>query len=160
MKLNDVLNFERVNSLSVERNAYVNVSDVEGKGHVVKTQSAEKVIFPEPYENANRYYNRNDFNSYNINENNNKSSNNSKNLNMQNDFSMFDIKSILPMLMSGKFNDVLKPLMSMFGGGGGSSGIDLAKIFELFKSKSKVKKDNRKKEEDNSKFDNFIIIED
>jgi hypothetical protein len=65
------------------------------------------------------------------------------------------------MLMSGKFNDLLNPIMSMVGGKSG--GVDIAKIFELFKPKSSVKKEKRiihEEEDVSSKFDDMIIIED
>ena len=121
----------------------------------VKAQNIQKVIFPEPYEQAPLRYSKDEFNSPIKGEQ--KPSKQPINNN-----SIFDTKSLLPMLLSGKFNDILKPVMSMFGisASGGSFG-DIAKIFELFKPKSKAKKEEKKDEEDvSSKFDDMIIIED
>lgn len=158
MKLGNILNQERVNSM-VETNAY----NTNYK-NTAKTQSMEKVVFSEPYENANRYYNKNIFSSSPNNCNNDEDCKHRSNSTCNNsslNSPMFDIKSILPMLMSGKFNDMLTPLISMFGGNKGSnSGMDITKIFELFKPKSKQKKEEKKDEEISSKFDDFIIIED
>ena len=142
MKLGNRLNYERVQTLQTERNAYV--MNMPRKENLAQTQSAEKVIFRQPYENANPYYNKNEFCKPIPPE----PPKNPPNNNMP----MFDIKSILPMLMSGKF-DMLKPLLSMFGGGG-----EMSKIFELFKPKNKPKKEND--EDSLSKFEDYIIIED
>ena len=117
-----------------------------------------KVIFPEPYESLSTHYSKNDFCSPPKEEL--KHDPPSKH---QNNAPMFDIKSLLPMLMSGKFNDILKPLMGMLGNGGGSlsGGLgDIAKIFELFKPKPKPKKEEKREEDISSKFDDMIIIED
>ena len=46
----------------------------------------------------------------------------------------FDIKSLLSMLMGGNLNDVLKPLMSILGGGKSGGGMDIAKIFHIISS--------------------------
>lgn len=166
MKLGNILNDERVSALKNDSNAYVRAFKSKSKD-TVNTQSAEKVIFPEPYENAGHYYNKNQFNpppppdppcNHEQRHHNQGANNGGGGLFNS---SMMDMKSLLPMLMSGKFNDVLKPLMTMFGGSGGASGgFDIAKIFELFKPKSKPKKDEKKEEEVSSKFDDFIIIED
>jgi hypothetical protein len=157
MRLEDVLNYERVKALGVDSNAYINPFGIKQQNRDVNSQSAQKVVFSQPYENANRYYNMHEFSSpqppQSVNEN--KAPNNIGNTMP----SMFDIKSLLPMLMSGKFTDILKPLMSMFAGGGVNGGMDIAKIFELFKPKSKQKKSS-KEVNDVSKFDDFVVIED
>lgn len=155
MRLSELLNADRVNALQVERNAYIKDIKREIKGDRVTVQTPEKVVFPEPYENARPYYNKTEFarpappqNPPN------------QHRSQHSQMSMFDIKSLLPMLMSGKL-DMLKPLMSLFGGSGAESqGMDFAKIFELFKPKSKQKKDITKEEDISSKFDDMIIIED
>ena len=116
----------------------------------VHTNKAQKVVFPEPYENATHYYNRNQFSKPTPPEPPSQPE--------PHNHMPFDIKSLLPMLMSGKM-DVLKPLMSMFGGNLGG-GMDLTKIFELFKPKTKPKKEEKKEEDISSKFDDMIIIED
>lgn len=153
MKLGDVLNNERVNALRTDVNAYVYKPTKNEKANI----QTEKVIFPEPYENANKYFNRNEFSRPSHDETphvNNQPCN-------KNQFPTFDIKSLLPMLMSGKFNNLLAPLMSMLAGGkGGSGGMDFAKIFELIKPKTKPKKEEKKEEDISSKFDDLIIIED
>ena len=160
MKLGNVLNNERVAALNVDNNAYVKnfnkTEKVSSQTEKVNIQT-EKVVFPEPYENANRYYNRNEFNKPYTEE---PVSNNKPQQHNQNQFPMFDIKSILPMLMSGKFNDMLMPLMSLFSGGKSGGGMDFAKIFEVFKPKQKPKKEEKKDEDVSSKFDDLIIIED
>ena len=154
MRLKDLLNQERVNALYVEPNSYVASNQIKRtESHNVKAQ-AEKVIFPEPYENASPHYNKQEFYKPTPPEP------QKQNQSHQMPTPMFDMKSILPMLMSGKFNDVLKPLMSMFGGGGGSGLGDVTKIFELFKPKSKTKTKKEKDEDISSKFDDMIIIED
>ena len=61
MRLGDILNNDRVNALQMDRNAYVAGSAQKMKEKDVKAQDVEKVIFPEPYENARPYYNRNEF---------------------------------------------------------------------------------------------------
>lgn len=162
MKLGNILNVDRVNALQVDTNAYVAEKNTIHKENKVNTQEIQKVIFPEPYENVNPYYTKNDFGKPPpppIPEN-HKCNHNHNNIYPK---PMFDVKSLLPMLMGGNFNDMLKPLMSMFGGGNsGSSGIgDISKIFELFKPKSKSKIEEKKEDEDiSSKFDDMIIIED
>ena len=154
MRLGDKLNLDRVNSLKEDVNAYVGRSK-NINSQKVKTQSAEKIIFPEPYENANSYYNKNNFGCRCDEES------NCEKPPVKNNQNMFDVKSILPMLMSGKFNDMLTPLMSLLGGGSkGGSGMDFAKIFELFKPKQKAKKVEKEEVDISSKFDDFIIIED
>lgn len=150
MRLKDLLNQERVSSLYVEPNAYV-ARDVKAQNNNVKAQEMEKVIFPEAYQNAPPHYNKQEFYKPEPPEPPNQHQP------QQLPAPMFDMKSILPMLLSGKFNDMLKPIMSMFGGGGGGLG-DMAKIFELFKPKSKSKQE--KDEDVSSKFDDMIIIED
>ena len=159
MKLGNILNNERLSALHTDRNAYVSVYKSD-KGKT-QTQTVEKVLFPQEYENASPHYNMNNF-SRPQNDNQENIQHNQHSNQSNNSFhTMFDMKSILPMLMSGKFNDMLKPLMSMFGGnGGGTGGFDIAKIFELFKPKSKTKKEEKKEEDISSKFDDFIIIED
>lgn len=152
MKLGDVLNNERVSAMRMDKNAYVYKPT---KNENINIQT-EKVVFPEPYENAGGYYNRNEFNRPNHEEH---LSNNNQPYN-KNQFPSFDIKSLLPMLMSGKFNNLLTPLMSMLGGKGVNGGMDFAKIFELIKPKSKPKKEEKKEEDISSKFDDLIIIED
>jgi len=159
MKLENVLNAERVSSLRIDNNAYSRTFKSQSK-ESVSTNSAEKVLFPQAYENAGQYYNKNEFAKPQPpeppqNHNHHQNSCGAKNS------SMFDIKSILPMLMSGKFNDLINPFMSMLGGvGKGGGGMDFAKIFELFKPKSKPKKEEKNEEEISSKFDDFVIIED
>jgi len=154
MKIGNILNSDRVNALQSSPNAYV---PSQTKLQNVNTQT-KRVVFPEPYENAEHYYNKSQFTKPTPPEPSPVEHRSTNNMN-------FDIKSLLPMLMSGKM-DMLKPLLSMFGGGVGSGvvgGMDFAKIFELFKPKSKPKKDEKKetKEEDiSSKFDDMIIIED
>jgi len=154
MKLDDILNKDRVNAMSCDVNAYARYS-TQTKQEKVRTQQMSKVIFPQPYENASRYYNKTELKSPPLSEPPKPNPQQS-----QNNFQpMFDIKSLLPMLMSGKL-DILKPLMSMFGGGNAGGGLgDMAKIFELFKPKSKTKKEE-KVEDVSSKFDDMIIIED
>lgn len=142
MKLGNRLNYERVQTLQTDRNAYV--ANMSKKENLSQIQSAEKVIFRQPYENANPYYNKNEFSR--------PSPPEPPKPQQTNNMPMFDIKSILPMLMSGKL-DMLKPLLSMFGGGG-----EVSKIFELFKPKNKPKKE--KEEDVLSKFEDYIIIED
>ncbi|MFQ6723744.1 MAG: hypothetical protein ACLRFE_00215 [Clostridia bacterium] len=156
MKLNDILNEERVRCLGADKNAYVNsINNNQAKQKGVNVQTADKVIFPEPYENARHYYNKSNFNSQqDVNKTEEKTKNNSVN-----NAPMFDIKSILPMLMGGNFNNMLSPLMSMLGGGKGGNNFDVAKIFEIFKPKSKQKKDCNNEEEMSSKFDDFVIID-
>lgn len=160
MRLGDLLNDDRVNTLRVEPNAYAIGMKAKGKENKVSSQEINKVIFPEPYENASQYYNRHDFSKPPppSTEEHNQCNNHAP---LQKP--MFDIKSLLPMLMNGSFNDMLKPLISMLGGvntGTGSGGIgDISKIFELFKPKPKPKKEE-KEEEFSSKFDDMIIIED
>lgn len=163
MKLGNILNQERINALSVESNAYNSTFKYNDKKDNSKTQFAEKVIFPEGYENANQYYNKNEFTSKKYAEENNSCPHCSNNQNNRNNssFSIPDIKSLLPMLMSGKFNNFLNPLMSMLGGNkGGAGSMDFAKIFDLFKPKNNIKKEDKKQEEVLSKFDDFVIIED
>lgn len=153
MNVNDLLNAERVNALGVDPNAYVVKPTPKPKHEPVKTENISKVVFPEPYENATPYYNKHEFSPPpppNIQPQQNTQPN-----------APFDFKSLLPMLMSGKFNDMLKPLMSMMSGGGSGGGLgDISKIFELFKPKAKPKKQEKKEEDVSSKFDDMIIIED
>lgn len=159
MRLSELLNADRVNALQVEHNAYVNNFKSMPKNDKVQAQTPQKVVFPEPYENASPYYNKTAFDKPCSPEP-PPQHNSSQNHSQQHNMPMFDIKSLLPMLMSGKL-DVLKPLMSLFGGsGGGSQGMDFGKIFELFKPKPKQKKDINKEEDISSKFDDMIIIED
>ena len=154
MKLGNILNLENTRELPTEYNAYIRSVELKNSKNVY-TQSAEKILFPEPYENAPGYYNKSQFcpppkpepkecKHHTV------------------PSPMFDFKAILPMLLGGKFNDVLSPLMSMIGGKSG--GMDIAKIFELLKPKTSVGKGKKKSEiieEDvSSKFDDMIIIED
>ena len=143
---------DRVRALGREPNAYTPTFKPEGQTNNVNTQEVEKVIFPEPYENAGTHYNKEEFAKPPVQEEPHQH-------NHQQQSPMFDFKSMLPMLMSGKFNDILKPLMSMFGGsaGGGGGLGDIAKIFEIFKPK---KKKEKTEEDVSSKFDDLIIIED
>ena len=155
MRLKDLLNQERVSALYVEPNAYVERTEYKSKGRNVMAQEVEKVVFPEPYENVSPRYNKHEFYKPEPPEP------PKQNQPHQMPMPMFDIKSLLPMLMGGKFNDLVNPLMSMLGGKSG--GMDIAKIFELFKPKTSVKKEKKsiKEEEDmSSKFDDMIIIED
>ncbi len=155
MRLKDLLNQERVSALYVEPNAYVPRGQ-KVENNRVNTQEVEKVIFPEPYENVSPHYNKHEFYK--------PAPPEPPKQNQPNPMPapMFDIKSILPMLMSGKYNDMLKPIMSMLGGGNsGAGGMgDIAKIFELFKPKPKAKVKQEKDEDISSKFDDMIIIED
>lgn len=121
---------------------------------MAKVQSINKVVFPEAYSNAEKYYDKTQFYVP-------QGSENNAHDNKVKQSPMFDIKALIPMLMGGKFNDLIAPLMSMIGGK--SKGIDIAKIFELFKTKpsNKNEKQERKESEDiSSKFDDMIIIED
>ena len=154
MKLGNILNLDRTRALPTDNNAYVQHGKFVSGENIAKVQSADKVIFPEAYENASGYYNKNQFSPPPRLEHNTP-----KPQPVQHP--MFDIKSLLPMLLGGKFNDLVNPLMSMLGGKSG--GMDIAKIFELFKPKTSVKKEKKsiKEEEDmSSKFDDMIIIED
>lgn len=153
MKIGNLLNNERVKALGVDKNAYPNRMN-----NNVNTQHAEKVLFPEAYENASHYYNKNEFSKPSPPEPPPQCEQSKHSCN-HNSMPMFDIKSLLPMLMGGKFNDMLKPLMAMLGGNGGG-GMDMAKIFEMFKPKSKPKQEEKKEEDISSKFDDMIIIED
>ena len=156
MKLGNILNPERIKALNIDSNAYISAFKPKQKNGNTTIQSAEKVVFPEPYENANHYYSRHEFAMPPSSEPHDHQQTQHVSNNIQ---PMFDIKSLLPMLMSGKFNDMLKPLMSMFGGGNSGSGMDITKIFELFKPKSKQNK-STPEEDVSSKFDDFVIIED
>ena len=158
MKLGDILNNERVSALGNDRNAYIEKSNIKSDNKGTSIQSAQKVLFPEAYENASHYYNKNEFSKPSPPEQSPQCEQLKHSCN-HNSMPMFDIKSLLPMLMGGNFNDMLKPLMSMFGGKGGG-GMDMAKIFEMFKPKSKSKKEEKKEEDISSKFDDMIIIED
>ena len=155
MKIGNILNNDRVKALENSSNAYI-LSESKLKNNA-SAQNMSKVVFPEPYENAGTHYDKHNFNipTHETPEQNARPP--------QQNQPIFDIKSLLPMLMSGKF-DMLKPLMSMFGGGGtdANSGLgNISKIFELFKPKSKPQKEKDIKEEDiSSKFDDMIIIED
>jgi len=158
MKLNGMLNLDRVNSMRVDPNAYIKKSSNETDSKA-KSQQIEKVLFPEPYQNVSPRYNKQDFYKSEPVEQVEKPTQTQ----LPQQSNMMDFKSILPMIMSGKFNDMLKPIMSLLGGNAGGGGIgDIAKIFELFKpkQKSKVKKDVSKDEDVSSKFDDMIIIED
>ena len=159
MKWENILNNERINALNFDKNAYVSAYKTNTKPP--QTQTIEKVLFPEAYENASQRYNMNNFTRPQMDNKDNTNSHQQSHQPNNCFHPMFDMKSILPMLMSGKFNDMLAPIMSMFGGGSGAgkSGMDFAKIFELFKPKSKAKK-VEKEEDVSSKFDDFIIIED
>lgn len=167
MKSNNIFNAERVNALYFDKSAYItqnklynsnnqpinrnnlqtsrvfnqNIISSSNNNTKVNTQVIEKVLFPEPYQNSPPHYN--------------------------NHFEppppppppsspapapMFDIKNLLPMLMSGKA-DFLKPIMSLFTGGG--AGADVAKIFDIFKSKPK----KTEVKEEKSKFEDMIIVE-
>ncbi len=162
MRLDQMLNKERVQSLNVEQNAYINYKPQQNKSNQSQNptvQNIPKVIFPEPYENLNTHYSKIDFCPPPKEEP--KPNPPCKH---QNNAPMFDIKSLLPLLtQGGNMMDMLKPIMAMFGGGKGGAGGglgDMAKIFELFKPKSKPKKEEKKEEDISSKFDDMIIIED
>ena len=154
MKLGNILNLDRTRTLPIDNNAYVQHNKFANGENVVRAQTTDKVVFPEAYENANGYYNKNQFCPPP------KPEQNPPRL-QQSQPPMFDVKALLPMLMSGKLNDLITPLMSMFGVKSG--GMDITKIFELFKPKSSTKKEkkvNDNDEEVSSKFDDMIIIED
>jgi len=163
MKLNGMLNLDRVNSMRVDPNAYIkqssNLTDSKAK-----SQQIEKVLFPQPYQNVSPRYNKQDFyKSEAVEKSQEPPQSIQPQQNAPQQSNIMDLKSILPMIMSGKFNDMLKPIMSLLGGANGGGGIgDIAKIFELFKpkQKSKAKKDISKDEDVSSKFDDMIIIED
>ncbi len=155
MKSNIVFNNERIQALYNDPYAYVmktfqqgqnNQSKPQNSSGRVNTQAVEQVLFPEPYQNATPYYNRRQFAPPPPPEPPTQPPHNNP--------PMLDIKSLLPMLMSGKMNDVLKPLLNILGGGNGLG--DISKVFELFKPKKK--KENTEKQE-KSKFDDMIIIE-
>lgn len=154
MKLGNILDLNKTRELPIDNNAYVKSNKFVSNENNVKAQMTEKVIFPEAYENASGYYNKNQFSPPP------KPEPTPPRPQLQQS-SMFDIKSLLPMLMGGKFNDLINPLMGMFGGKSG--GMDIAKIFELFKPKTTVKKEKKAVQEDedvSSKFDDMIIVED
>ena len=135
MKIGNLLNMDRVNALNIEPNAYIAKQPkhiaAESGTSKVNVANIPKVIFPEPYENARGYYNKSEF-----------------------------VPPPPPHVeMSGKL-DMLKPLMSMFGGGKSSGLSDIAKIFDIFKPKEKAKNAEKEAEEISSKFDDMIIIED
>lgn len=177
MNSNNMFNNERVNTLYADPNAYVMKQTInqqfnqnntqyqinkfnQNKANQhqsklvnqnlqnVNTQTIEKVLYPEPYQNASPYYNKYEFAPPPKPE---PPAPPPQNFNQP----MFDIKSLLPMLMSGKMNDMLKPIMSMFGGGNGKGLGDISKVFELFKPKKKETQEEPQK----SKFDDMIIIE-
>lgn len=155
MKIGNALNMDRVNALNIEPNAYIakepkHIATGSGASKV-NAVNIPKVIFPEPYENARGYYNKSEFAP--------PPPPQAPPPQPQQSIPMFDIKSLLPMLMSGKL-DMLKPLMSMFGGNKGGGFGDIAKIFDIFKPKEKAKKIEKEAEEISSKFDDMIIIED
>lgn len=157
MKIGDALNMDRVNALNIEPNAYIakepkHIATGSGASKV-NSVNIPKVIFPEPYENARGYYNKSEFVPPSPPQVEHASQQH------QPSNSMFDIKSLLPMLMSGKL-DMLKPLMSMFGGNKGGGLGDIAKIFDIFKPKEKTKNAEKEAEEISSKFDDMIIIDD
>lgn len=149
MRLGDVLNNERVSALRCEPNVCNNCAD---KNKESKGRSAEYVMFPQGYENAGQHYDKSRF-SHSKEEEPCKKVENCK----SNSSPMFNMGSVLPMLMGGGFGEILKPLMGLLGGGGGA---DVTKIFELFKPKQKQKKEEVKEEDFSSKFDDMIIIED
>lgn len=143
MRVENKLNLERVNSLGIEPNAYSN-NPIRLDAKKVETQSATKVIFPEPYQNSIGHYDKTEF----------KRPDPPKPPPPPPQ-PMFDIKTLLPMLLSGgNMGEILKPLLSMLGGGN----LDLTKIMDLFKLNKKSKP--TPKTEETSKFDDFIIIED
>lgn len=143
MRVENKLNLERVNSLGIEPNAY-SANPIKHEPKKVETQSATKVIFPEPYQNSIGHYDKTEF----------KRPDPPKPPPPPPQ-PMFDIKTLLPMLLSGgNMGEILKPLLSMLGGGN----FDLTKILELFKMNKKPKP--TQKVEETSKFDDFIIIDD
>lgn len=143
MRVENKLNMERVNALGIEPNAYSN-NPIRHADNKVETQSATKVIFPEPYQNAVGHYGKTEF----------KRPEPPKPPPPPQP--TFDLKSLLPMLLSGgNFGEMLKPLLSMFGGGN----MDLTKIMDLFKL-NKKSKPAKKEEPETSKFDEFVIIDD
>ena len=153
MRVENKLNMERVHSLGIEPNAYPTCPVKVEHNKKVDTQMATKVIFPEPYQNSIGHYDRKEF----------KRPEPPKPPEPQ-PKPMFDIKNLLPMLLSGGFSggnmgDMLKPLLSMFNGGNLG---DLTKIMDLFKFNKGKKKEDKKEEvvEESSKFDDFVIIED
>ena len=147
MKLDGLLNPDRVNALRADPHAYV------AKTEKVTAQEVPKVIFPQPYENAAPYYSKDQFKSYE------PPCNEPHAQKPKCNQPMFDIKSLLPMLMSGKM-DMLKPLLSMLGGSNGGGLGDIGKIFELLRPKPKPTKAESQTETMPSKFDDMIIIED
>ena len=155
MRSKNIFNLDRVNSLSVEPNAYV-MRSVDKKLSNPQTQGVSKVVFPEPYENAHSHYSRNEFSPPPPPET------PPQQYNHQPSMPMFDIKSLLPLLtQGGNMMDMLKPLMSMFGGGktGGNGGLgDISKIFEIFKPKNKPQNVKCETEDNSSKFDDMNII--
>lgn len=144
MKSKDIFNYERINALGVEPNAYIMKSDTKKEPQQPQMQNIPKVIFPEPYENASPYYNKQEFNPPPP-----------PPSPPQQNSPMFDLKSLLPLLTQNNMMDIIKPIISMFSGGGNA---DISKIFELFKPKSKQKKVECKVEDSNSKFDDFNVI--
>ena len=158
MKLGNVLNDDRVKSLRMDQNAYTNTYKSKADTKNVNIQRAEKVLFPQPYENASAYYNRKQFSPL-LDDDCKKDNCDAKSKSSSQTNPMFDVRSLLPILAGGKFNDMLNPLISMIGGGANKGGFDFAKIFELLKPKKNTQKE--KKEEDiSSKFDDFVVIED
>jgi len=155
MRLEGIVNKERERALNVDPKAYVMKNKPDGSSQA-KIQEAEKVIFPQPYENAQSYYDKNQFNKYCEAEHEGGCRHGNNNNNIS---SMFDVKSLLPMLMGGKFNNVLKPLMSLLSGCGKNENLNIAKIFDIFNTKTK-KNESPKDEVEVSKFDDFVIIED
>lgn len=171
MKIGNIFNEDRVQALNCGVNAYNKVYGSDKQK--TKTQSVEKVLFPQGYENASHYYDKNNFERDRCcdiidNERGKKDCKEGSSCNcdkkhnggMNGNLPMFNIQSLLPMLMSGKFNDMIKPLMGLLGGNKtGAGSFDIAKIFEMFKPKLSVEK--KVVEEDiSSKFDDFVIIED
>lgn len=153
MRVENKLNPERVNSLGIEPNAYPTCPVKRELNKKVESQMATKVIFPEPYQNSIGHYDTKEF----------KRPEPPKPPEPP-PKPMFDLKNLLPMLFSGgisngNMGEMLKPLLSMFNGGNLG---DLTKIMDLFKFNKGKKKEEKKKEDvkENSKFDDFIIIED
>lgn len=153
MRFNSELNNERVSCLRPDPNAYPKRVVISQKKEPVKIQgNTTKVLFPEPYENAQRYYNRDNFCPP-------QPPPPEPQPCPHNQQPMFDIKSLLPMLMSGKdIGSMLKNFMPMLGNLGGEN---LSTIFNLFKPKSKQKTvPCEAVDVSKSKFDKLDFIED
>lgn len=144
MRVENKLNLDRVNALGVEPNAYSG-NPINIHSPKIETQSATKVIFPEPYQNSIGYYNKTEF----------KRPEPPKPT-CPSQQPVFDFKSLIPMLLSGgNLGEMIKHLLSMLGRGN----MDIAKIMDLFKFGKKSKPATNEQPE-TSKFDDFIIIED